>query len=91
MQLLHLAAALGLAGQSLAGYTLVDDYLDNFFDKWDFFTGDDPTHGYANYVDRSTAEGSGYIKTNGDGSVYIGVDYTNTASGRGGARSDPAA
>lgn len=42
----------------------------------------DPTHGWVNYVDGTTAENKGLVKT-GNNSVYIGVDHTNAApSGR---------
>ncbi|MCJ1443475.1 MAG: hypothetical protein MMC23_003973 [Stictis urceolatum] len=66
-----------------AGYTIADDYMEGFFDQFDFFTGNDPTNGYVNYVDQSTANSAGYVKKNTDGSVYIGVDFNNVASGRG--------
>ncbi|KAF7588635.1 hypothetical protein BBP40_005446 [Aspergillus hancockii] len=66
-----------------AAYTLQDDYgtSASFFDKFSFFTGADPTHGFVKYVDRSTAQNTGLIKA--DGSIYMGVDHTNVAgSGR---------
>jgi len=44
--------------------------------------GNDPTNGYVNYIDQSAAESSGLYKVNGD-KVYMGVDSTNVASGRG--------
>jgi len=41
------------------GYVIREFYQgQSFFDHFDFFTGDDPTHGYVNYVDRNTAQGS---------------------------------
>lgn len=41
-----------------AGYRLSYDFSGkSFFDNFDFWTADDPTHGYVNYVSRSTAEG----------------------------------
>ncbi|KAL8989808.1 MAG: hypothetical protein Q9177_001392 [Variospora cf. flavescens] len=43
---------------------------------------DDPTKGYVNYVDQSTAQSSGLIDTNGD-AVTLRADSTNVASGRG--------
>ncbi|MCJ1290014.1 hypothetical protein MMC34_001549 [Xylographa carneopallida] len=42
----------------------------------------DPTGGYVNYLDQPTAQSDGLINTN-NGLVYIGVDNTNVASGRG--------
>ena len=74
-------------GLSVAGYTLEDDYLSegNFFDNFDFFTDSDPTGGFVQYVDQSTASSNGYINASSS-SVYIGTDYTNVA-GSGGRQS----
>lgn len=44
--------------------------------------GDDPTHGYVDYVSRDVAAGAGLIGER-DGRTYMGVDFTNPASGRG--------
>ena len=57
----------------------------NFFDGsyWDFFTSNDPTHGYVNYVDKGTAASKGYIQSTTNEPVYIGCDHTNVANGRG--------
>lgn len=77
-----LLSGLGLfAHLSAAGYTLQDDYGtdDSFFNGFDFFTGQDPTDGFVSYVDQSTAASNGLISTGG-GSVYIGVDHSNTTS-----------
>ncbi|KIW12123.1 hypothetical protein PV08_09397 [Exophiala spinifera] len=66
-----------------ASYVIEDDYnSDSFAGMFDFFTDDDPTHGYVNYVDYNTASSSGLYKVQ-NGQVYMGVDSTNTASGRG--------
>ncbi|ETN37396.1 uncharacterized protein HMPREF1541_08387 [Cyphellophora europaea CBS 101466] len=74
---------LGLVSLSRAGYILQDDYSPtNFFSQFDFFTADDPTHGYVNYVDQATATANGLINTN-NGTVYMAADSTNFASGRG--------
>jgi hypothetical protein len=70
----------------------------SFFSMFDFFTvpgfplilrhcltkakGDDPTHGYVNYVDQGMAQSRGLIGQR-NGATYIGVDHTNVASGRG--------
>nr|ADK55597.1 beta-1,3-1,4-glucanase [Paecilomyces sp. 'thermophila'] len=74
----------GLTSQLAAAYHLVDDYGrgNGFFDKFNFFTGDDPTHGYVDYVSRDVAAGAGLIGER-DGRTYMGVDFTNPASGRG--------
>jgi hypothetical protein len=66
-----------------ASYVLQDDYSTNSFaDMFDFFTDTDPTNGYVNYIDYNTAQSSGLYKLE-NGQVYMGVDSTNTASGRG--------
>ena len=66
-----------------AQYILQDDYsTSSFANMFDFYTGADPTNGYVTYVDQSTAESTGLFSTN-NGSIYIGVDSTNVASGSG--------
>ena len=66
-----------------AQYILQDDYsTTSFANMFDFYTGADPTAGYVTYVDQSTAETTGLFSTN-NGSIYIGVDSTNVASGSG--------
>ncbi|KIV77202.1 hypothetical protein PV11_09019 [Exophiala sideris] len=78
-----LFALAGLVSFSTAGYVLEDDYSgDSFFSMFDFFTGADPTNGYVNYVDQSTAQSDGLISSNGS-AIYMGVDHTNVASGSG--------
>lgn len=60
-------------------YGLVTSYQgSNFFDGWDFFTGPDPTNGFVQYVDQTTAQNAGYISA-GSSNVYIGADHTNNA------------
>jgi len=49
---------------------------------FDFITYDDPSHGYVNYVNQSTAESLGILKQQ-NGKLYMGADHTNVASGRG--------
>jgi len=71
------------AASALAAYTVVDDYSpDTFASKFDFFTGDDPTTGYVNYVDYDTATSEGLYSVSNN-QVYMGVNYNDTASGRG--------
>ncbi|KAJ9615308.1 hypothetical protein H2200_001383 [Cladophialophora chaetospira] len=79
----YFVTLVGLVSLCHAGYMLQDDYSsDQFFDMFTFFTDPDPTHGYVQYVDQGTAQSGGLISTNG-GSVYIGVDHQNKASGSG--------
>ncbi|KAF2836328.1 glycoside hydrolase family 16 protein [Patellaria atrata CBS 101060] len=64
---------------TIAGYGLEDDYSTvNFFNMFNFFDGNDPTHGFVDFVDQGTAWNSGLIKIK-DNRVYMGVDYTNRA------------
>ncbi|EXJ88600.1 endo-1,3(4)-beta-glucanase [Capronia coronata CBS 617.96] len=78
-----LLALAGLVSLSTAGYVLEDDYTtDEFFSMFNFFTDADPTNGYVTYVDENTAQNGGMISTT-NGSIYMGVDYTNVATGSG--------
>ncbi|RAL00521.1 glycoside hydrolase family 16 protein [Aspergillus ibericus CBS 121593] len=79
-----LLSAVGLTAQlSTAAYTLQDDYsLSSFFDRFTFYTGTDPTAGFVDYVDETTAEANGLVNTSSS-SVYMGVDHTNVASSSG--------
>ncbi|KAK2804221.1 hypothetical protein FQN51_002310 [Onygenales sp. PD_10] len=83
MHLYTLLCMNSLFGFSYAAYTLVDDYNpSNFFQQFSFFSGDDPTHGYVNYLDQATAEARGLAST-ANNIIYMGVDSTSVASGRG--------
>ncbi|KAF2146946.1 glycoside hydrolase family 16 protein [Aplosporella prunicola CBS 121167] len=63
----------------IAGYVVQDDYSpENFFDKFGFFTNDDPTNGFVDYVSHDAANASSLIDTS-DGTIYLGVDHTNKA------------
>lgn len=68
---------------SIAGYVLEDDYtVSTFFDMFTFYTEADPTNGFVEFVDQSTAQDAGYIGTIGD-AIYIGTDNTSvTSTGR---------
>ncbi|KIW98599.1 uncharacterized protein Z519_00260 [Cladophialophora bantiana CBS 173.52] len=72
-----------LASAASAAYLLEDDYSSSSFaDMFDFFTGNDPTNGYVNYISYDQATSSGLYQAD-NGTVYMGVDSTNVASGRG--------
>ncbi|OAP61863.1 hypothetical protein AYL99_04066 [Fonsecaea erecta] len=72
-----------LASAASAAYVLEDDYSASAFaSMFDFFTDNDPTNGYVNYISYDEAESSGLYKID-NGTVYMGVDSTNVASGRG--------
>ncbi|KPI43777.1 uncharacterized protein AB675_6115 [Cyphellophora attinorum] len=66
-------------------YTLSDYYNpSSFTSQFIFFTGDDPTHGYVNYISESAASAAGIFSTTSS-SIRLGVDSTNipSASARG--------
>ncbi|EMC95079.1 glycoside hydrolase family 16 protein, partial [Baudoinia panamericana UAMH 10762] len=69
-----------LAGGGAPGaakYQLVDDYEPgNFFQKFNFYSSDDPTQGFVQYVNANVAEQNGLITTP-DGTAVISVDSTN--------------
>ncbi|RDA92229.1 hypothetical protein CP533_5709 [Ophiocordyceps camponoti-saundersi (nom. inval.)] len=82
---------LGLAGALVtvradAGYSLCNTYdQSNFFDSFDFFTKPDPTRGFVEYVDQTTARQAGLIGNGATNSSFImGVDHktTNPPNGR---------
>jgi hypothetical protein len=57
-----------------AKYVLVDDYkASKFADMFNFFTGNDPTNGYVNYVDRAMAERTGIYKLQNGKVSFLGV------------------
>jgi hypothetical protein len=72
-------------------YTLTDDYNAKTFtgkckittqykailDLFEFYTNQDPVHGFVNFVNYTTAIKSGLFKIMPNNSVYIGVDSTN--------------
>jgi hypothetical protein len=74
-----------LLSASAYSYTLKDDYTKNnfanFFGASDFWTAEDPTHGYVDYVNQQDAWSNGLIGNGGN--IYLGVDHKNVASGRG--------
>jgi hypothetical protein len=77
--LLVLACALVCDG----AYTMQYNYSGpTFFDNWSFYTDNDPTHGYVNYISEAQARTEGLISAVA-GKVIIGSDDTKVASGRG--------
>jgi hypothetical protein len=61
-------------------YILETNYQGNsFFNGWQFFTGNDPTHGTVDYVSQSVAQQKGYIGMRGE-AVYIGCDTSTVVS-----------
>ncbi|BCR89336.1 putative GPI anchored endo-1,3(4)-beta-glucanase [Aspergillus chevalieri] len=68
-------------------YLLAENWQgDSFLDHIEFFTGADPTNGYVTYQNQSSAESSGLFKVTSSGSMYLGVDHTNTLDPNGAGR-----
>ena len=60
-----------------------NDFFNNFW-FWDQnINGDDPTNGYVYYANQQQAWDWGYVKVNGDNTVYIGCDNWSVSSGTG--------
>lgn len=60
-------------------YSLDTDFKPaNFFNNFNFWDGDDPTHGFVRYVNESRAWSSGYIMTSKE-KVFMSPDRFNVA------------
>jgi hypothetical protein len=69
------ALALAFASVASAGFTLTDEYTkDNFFNEFDFFTEDDPTHGTVKYVEAQVANDNSYAGYYNEG-FLLGLDH----------------
>jgi hypothetical protein len=52
----------------------MQDYMDgDFFGKWDFISGDDPTHGFVDYVTAEKAVAENLVRTTSNGA--FGIDW----------------
>lgn len=70
-------ALLAVPATAAKSYSLVENWEGkNFLDFFNFHIGTDPTNGYVNYLDKSSAEDAGLVKVTDSGSVYLGVDHT---------------
>ncbi|KAI0794475.1 glycoside hydrolase family 16 protein [Fomes fomentarius] len=59
-------------------YTLHKEYAgQSFFDGWNFFTDEDPTHGLVNFVGRTEANSSKLAYVQDDGTAVIAVDNSD--------------
>jgi hypothetical protein len=70
-------------------YTLTDDFTyDRFFEAFDFYTGPDPTQGFVNFQNLTSAIDQGLVGYLEDTeSVFMGVDYkTKDPQGRAAVR-----
>ncbi|PHH70683.1 hypothetical protein CDD80_5796 [Ophiocordyceps camponoti-rufipedis] len=87
------ATVIGLAGAVIAfngprpagqAYSLNVTYdQSNFFQSFNFFTGQDPTHGFVEFVDEATARQAGLLG-NSSSNIIMGVDHqtVNPPNGR---------
>uniref|UniRef100_A0A914DZ49 GH16 domain-containing protein n=1 Tax=Acrobeloides nanus TaxID=290746 RepID=A0A914DZ49_9BILA len=74
----------GILTPATISWTLRETYdSTNFYSKFDFYTDGDPTHGYVDFVNQSVAQQKGLIAVNSNGTIYMGADHTNKATGRG--------
>ncbi|KMU90939.1 mixed-linked glucanase [Coccidioides immitis H538.4] len=72
-----------LAQLAAASYELMDDYNpSNFFDKFEFFSGRDPSNGYVAYQGKEAALSSNLAQKL-ENSIRIGSDSTDIATGPG--------
>lgn len=64
-------------------WVLEDTYQgDTFFDRWAFFTGNDPTNGKVDYQDRNNSFAKGLVYVQKDGkAVMKGDNYTQLPTG----------
>ncbi|KAF9477609.1 glycoside hydrolase family 16 protein [Pholiota conissans] len=64
-------------------FTLTDMYTgESFLDDWDFFSGEDPTHGNVNYLTKEDAIGKALAFVQADGTTVLKVDdFSNVAEG----------
>ena len=82
------ASLLCAAGIANANYAITDTFdHSNFFDKFNFFNGADPTNGFVKFASNAVANTSGLAGYSGN-QIYLGVDSTtvNPAGGRGSVR-----
>lgn len=66
------------ATATTSSYKLVDNFEgDTFFDGWNFWAHDDPTHGTVAYQNRTSATAAGLAYVNSAGQAILKVDSTN--------------
>lgn len=75
MIILALLSLLAFAGVG-ADYVLQSNFSGaTFFDNFNFYSGWDPTYGFAHYVDRGYAQSMGMINYSDTGPATFGVDH----------------
>jgi len=53
----------------------------SFFNDWDFFTAEDPTHGIVDYINEDAGREFGLVEINSDGHAIMRVETTPEVSG----------
>ncbi|KIM84668.1 glycoside hydrolase family 16 protein [Piloderma croceum F 1598] len=72
----------GSTPSSTSSWTLAEAHQgSSFFDGWDFFTGSDPTHGDAIFINQSTANSLNLAQINGQGNAVMAVETTPQVAG----------
>ncbi|EIW68023.1 hypothetical protein TREMEDRAFT_57424 [Tremella mesenterica DSM 1558] len=67
---------------SNSDWTLVKTHSGNsFFDEWDFWQWDDPTHGTVSFQSADAAWSQGLVSVNGNGHAMMKVDTTQNVQG----------
>ena len=54
----------------------------DFLEHFDFFSADDPTHGWVDYLDRGDAMAAGLVDVADDGTFFMGAGRPKTAAAR---------
>ncbi|KAJ7212052.1 concanavalin A-like lectin/glucanase domain-containing protein [Mycena pura] len=76
------ATGSGAATTATSAWHLTQSYAgSNFFDGWDFWDTDDPTHGVVDYLSQADGENAGLIQVNPAGNAVMKVETTPTVSG----------
>lgn len=84
--LVGLRTTVGLPPGPEDRYVLQETYVgEDFFKKWTFYTGPDPTHGTVDFVGYQEAVATGLAKASWD-RVYMGVDATEVLTGNRGRK-----
>ena len=52
----------------------------DFLEHFDFFSADDPTHGWVDYLDRGDAMAAGLVDVADDGTFFMGAGRPKTAA-----------
>lgn len=83
LTVLSALALLSTAAVVVEGWTLASTAQGaSFFNAFNFFTDNDPTHGFVKYVDKATATNKGLIYTQNNQAIIKTDNTTITTTGR---------